>query len=153
RAAAAAGAGAIHVHPRDTEGQQRLDGATVGAAVAAIRAAVPGVPVGVTTGAWIEPDVDRRRALIESWQVLPDFASVNFHEDGAEEIAALLLGRGVGVEAGLWHAAAAARFFARGYAERCLRVLLEPMEQAPADALANAEAMRALLDGAGVGVP
>ncbi len=153
RAAVAAGAGAIHVHPRDAEGHQRLDASAVGAAVQAIRGAVPGVPVGVTTGAWIEPDVARRLELIGSWEVLPDFASVNFHEDGAEEIALLLIERGVGVEAGLWRPEAAERFVASGLAERCLRVLLEPMEQAPADPLTNAGAMQALLDEAGVGVP
>ena len=70
----------------------------------AVRAAAPGLPVGVTTGAWAEPDPDARVALIEAWTVLPDFASVNWHEAGAERVAAALLDRGVGVEAGLWHA-------------------------------------------------
>lgn len=39
--------------------------------------------------------------------MLPDFASVNWHEDGADEVAAALLEIGVGVEAGLWHVDAA----------------------------------------------
>lgn len=148
-----AGAGAIHVHPRNAEGEQRLDPETVGAAVEAIRNAVPGTPVGVTTGAWIEPQVARRLALIGSWQTSPDFASVNFHEEGAEEIAAHLIERGIGVEAGLWHQEAAERFVASGVAPRCIRVLLEPMEQTVEDALANVSAMQAVLDAAGLAVP
>ena len=82
-----AGARAVHVHPRNAKGREGLDAGTIGATVTAIRSDVPDVPVGVSTGAWIEPDADARLALVRSWQVLPDFASVNWHEDGAERIA------------------------------------------------------------------
>jgi len=60
------------------------------------------VAVGVSTGAWIEPDVSKRVAQIEAWTVLPDFASVNLSEPGFERVLAALLGRGVGLEAGIW---------------------------------------------------
>ena len=63
------------------------------------------VPVGVTTGAWAEPGPAARLERVRSWSMLsepPDHASVNWHEEGAEEIAAALLDRGVGVEAGIW---------------------------------------------------
>src|SRR5215213_7525336 len=65
-ACVAAGAGAIHLHPRDAEGRESLDAAVVDAVAAGVRAAC-GVPVGVTTGAWIEPDVERRLALVRAW--------------------------------------------------------------------------------------
>ena len=101
-AAVAAGAGAVHIHPRDGEGGESLAGEHVGPAVQAIRAACPGIPVGVTTGAWIEPDAERRVALIAGWaEEPPDFASVNFDEDGATDVAATLRRAGIGVEAGL----------------------------------------------------
>jgi uncharacterized protein (DUF849 family) len=70
----------------------------VAAALEAIRTACRSTPVGVSTGAWIVPDADQRRALIGAWEVLPDFAGVNFHEPGALEVARLLLSKGIAVE-------------------------------------------------------
>ncbi len=62
-----AGARAFHVHPRDAEGIERLDAAVVDSVVAAARGS-HGYPVGVTTGAWIEPDVVQRARLVgEGW--------------------------------------------------------------------------------------
>lgn len=55
-AAVAAGAAALHIHARGTDGAETLDAADCGAAISAIRAACPGVPVGVSTGAWMAPD-------------------------------------------------------------------------------------------------
>ena len=57
--------------------------------------------------------------------MLPDFASVNWHEPGAEQVAATLLERGVGVEAGLWHAGAVDAWLKSPIRDRCVRVLLE----------------------------
>src|SRR5215468_7190516 len=51
--AVAAGAEELHVHPRAVDGTQSVLAADVGAAVAAVRAACPGIPVGVSTGLWI----------------------------------------------------------------------------------------------------
>ena len=124
-AVVAAGAGALHLHPKDASGADSLHPADVAAVVDAVRAAVPGVPVGVTTGAWALPDPDERVAAVRAWTVLPDFASVNWHEDGADDVAAALLDRGVQVEAGLWHLEGVAAWQASPYRDRCLRVLLE----------------------------
>ncbi len=49
----AAGAEAIHLHPRRTDGGESLLAADVGAAVAAVRQAFPDTPVGVSTALWI----------------------------------------------------------------------------------------------------
>jgi uncharacterized protein (DUF849 family) len=102
-----AGAEAIHVHPRGSDGRESLDAADMGAAVFAIRAACPGVPVGVTTGLWAAADARVRHAQIAAWSrldsaALPDFASLNLHEHGSREVAAMLAAAGVGVEAGVW---------------------------------------------------
>ncbi len=51
-ACVAAGARAIHLHPRDAEGHERLDAEVVDEVVVRVRDACR-VPVGVTTGAWI----------------------------------------------------------------------------------------------------
>jgi uncharacterized protein (DUF849 family) len=113
---------------------------------------VPGLPVGVTTGAWALPDPDGRVAAVRSWTMLPDFASVNWHEDGAEQVAAALLDCGVGVEAGLWHADAVDAWSVSPLRDRCLRVLLELPDGTPAsDNAALVRAARTILRGRPVG--
>lgn len=104
------------------------------------------VPIGVTTGAWAEPDPAARLARVRSWSPLPDFASVNWHEPGAEELAALLLERGVAVEAGIWSGTdGAARFTASALGPRALRVLAEVMDPDPATAETSAHTLLAAL--------
>ncbi|PJE95448.1 hypothetical protein CUT44_24250 [Streptomyces carminius] len=141
--AVAAGARDVHLHPKGADGADSLEPR----AVAAVRGAVPaGVRVGVTTGAWAVPDPARRAALVRSWPVLPDHASVNWHEEGAEEVAGALLERGVGVEAGIWSGTDAARLFrASPLSGRVLRVLAEVTDTAPATAATTASALLAQL--------
>jgi uncharacterized protein (DUF849 family) len=123
-ACARLGAGGIHLHPRDEDGRESLDAAVVDATVRAVRAAC-GVPVGVATGAWVEPDPARRAALVRDWAE-PEFASVNLSEPGAVGVMrALLDGGRVGVEAGVWSVADAERLAASGLAGRVTRVLVE----------------------------
>ncbi|MEU6353499.1 3-keto-5-aminohexanoate cleavage protein [Streptomyces sp. NPDC047072] len=120
-----AGATDVHVHPKNPCGHDSLSPKVLAPTLEAIRARVS-VPVGVTTGAWAEPDPSARLARIRSWTVLPDHASVNWHEPGAEEVAAALMERGVGVEAGIWSGTdAAARFAVSPLGPRVLRVLAE----------------------------
>lgn len=158
RSSVAAGAEAVHLHPRDGSGAETLAAAEVGAAVRAVREACT-APVGVSTGAWIEGDPDRRAALVRSWSELPtgerpDFASTNLFEEGWREVFDALLEAGIGVEAGLWSPQDARRLVESGLAERCLRLLLEPVRETPAEAaLAAAGEMRGILDAAGVEAP
>ncbi len=97
-----AGAESLHVHPRDAAGRETLAAADVARALEAIRAAVPDMPVGISTGAWIAPGGSARLAPMRAWTVLPDFVSVNVHEPEAEAIVALMQARGIAIEAGLW---------------------------------------------------
>jgi hypothetical protein len=46
--------------------------------------------VGISTAAYIEPDLSSRIALIDAWTVLPDFVSVNLSEPGIEQVMAVL---------------------------------------------------------------
>jgi uncharacterized protein (DUF849 family) len=151
RACAEAGVFAVHVHPRGADGVESLHAPAIGDAVRAIRAAAPGIAVGVSTGAWILPDVDARLAAIASWDAaaLPDFASVNVHEDGADAVAAALAAHGVGLEAGVWTVEAAERFAAAPWREACVRVLIEIMGGGADEAVAAADAIVAALDRAG----
>jgi uncharacterized protein (DUF849 family) len=130
RDAVAAGAEAVHLHPRDAAGRESLEPADVGAAVAAVREACPSVPVGVTTGLWVTGgDVAARQAAVDGWAGLPpvhlpDFASVNVSEPGFAGVAGMLRALGVAVEAGVWTVADAA---ALSGLDELPRVLVEVM--------------------------
>ncbi|MER7172100.1 3-keto-5-aminohexanoate cleavage protein [Streptomyces mesophilus] len=139
--AVAAGAMDVHVHPKTPCGQDTLSPRAVAATIQAVRSLV-GVPVGVTTGAWAEPDPAVRVEQIRSWTVLPDHASVNWHEPGAEEVAAVLLERGVAVEAGLWSGTDGPRRFVESpLASRVLRVLAEVTDTSAGTAAVTAAAL------------
>ena len=161
-----AGAGAIHLHVRFTAGLKGLDAKNESHALAkeslysedvartllAVRSAAKVEidaakdQIGISTGAWILPDPAARLQAVAAWEVLPDFASVNFSEDGALELAQLLFSRGVDVEAGLCDADAAQVFLKSGLAARCIRVLLEPQEQEMEGALENVRAIEKVLE-------
>ncbi|WP_028922084.1 3-keto-5-aminohexanoate cleavage protein [Pseudonocardia acaciae] len=145
RASLAAGAAQVHVHPKDADGADSLHPRDVDPLVEAIRAACPGIPVGVTTGLWATGSAGARSELVAAWRSRPDYASVNWHEDGAEELADLLLDLGIGVEAGLWFADAARRFAGYPRAASCTRVLVEATDQDVAEAVREAEEMLAVL--------
>lgn len=147
-AAVAAGATDVHLHPKDAEGADTFEPDAVGSALSAVRDQVD-VPVGVTTGAWALPDPRARIGAVRSWTVLPDHASVNWHEDGAEEVAMALLERGVDVEAGLWSGTdGAERFAASALRSRVLRVLAEVVDRNPATMLATADGLLAAIGSA-----
>ena len=142
-ACAAAGAAVFHVHPRSSDGVESLLPADADRVVDVIRASAPRVSLGLTTGAWILPDVPKRADAIAHWRQLPDFASVNFDEEGCELVARTLLERGVGVEAGVLDAASTRRFLEAKIP--VLRVLIELQEQRLDDALRAADAIVAAL--------
>jgi uncharacterized protein (DUF849 family) len=147
------GADAVHAHVRDDQGRETLAAGAVGALMRAVRAAAPALPVGVSTGAWIVPDSGTRMGHVRQWRERPDFASVNFDEAGAADVANALLALGVGVEAGLASPAAAEAFVASGLAPRCLRVLLEPQEETVPEALATSALIEQVLRPAGITLP
>jgi len=149
-AAVAAGAAAVHVHPRGAGGTETLDPAVIDATVRVVRAAC-GVPVGVSTGAWIEPEPARRAALVAAWRE-PDFASVNLSEPGHREVMAALAA-GVGIEAGVGTVEDVAALAETGFAGRLVRVLVEPQDEDAEAAVTRAAAIDAALDAAGIGAP
>lgn len=117
-----AGAGAIHQHVRSTTGdayKESLHSTDVARTLSAVGSVSPEAQIGVSTGAWIVPDAAARFEVVKAWEVVPDFASVNFCEEGAVELADLLLSRNVGVEAGLCAAADAQILLQSGLAKRC----------------------------------
>lgn len=141
RSAVLAGADAIHFHVRDHNGKETLEAAFVNEQVKAVKAAVPDIPVGISTGAWIVPDVNKRLELVRQWEVLPNFVSVNGHEPGFEQIAREILERQIGVEAGLNSVQALENFSNHGLLKECFRLLIEPEEQELNMALATMKAI------------
>jgi uncharacterized protein (DUF849 family) len=150
-ACVAAGARAIHLHPRDSAGCERLDANVVDEVVVRVREAC-GVPVGVTTGAWIEPDLDRRLALVRAWRC-PDYASVNVSEDGATEVMEALLEAGIGIEAGVWSVDDAVRLAGSGLGGEVIRIMVEPVAIGATDAVGLVEDIHRALDEHGLTAP
>jgi len=150
QASAAAGAQVLHVHAFDEDGRESLAAAPTDAALRALRAACPGIPVSLTTRQGIEPDTERRHALIAGWNELPELVTVNFEEDDTATLCRHLIGRGVGIEAGLLAVADAERYVESPVARACTRVMIEPLDLDPERALADAETMQRIVEEAGI---
>ncbi len=102
RGAVAAGAAELHAHPRGPDGSDTVEPDSVAGAVRAIRAACPGTPLGLTTGLWTtDGDAELRHARVAAWE-LPDYVSANAGEEGFADLCALVTGRGVRIEVGVW---------------------------------------------------
>ncbi len=153
RLVADAGAGAVHFHPRAPDGRETLDPGWCGEAVSRVKELCPGIPVGISTAKWIESDQAKRLDAISEWDILPDFASVNFNERGYAAICKLLLKKGIAVEAGIWSIEDAVRLAKSRLHGRCLRVLVEVTEKDPKRAVSIADEIEGYLEHGGVETP
>src|SRR3954451_4642180 len=150
-----AGAAAFHIHPRDPEGLETLEAEPTAAALQAVRAAVPGVPVGGTTMIGIAgDDPERRLSLVRGWTVKPDFVSLNMEEPGADELARLLIDDlGVGIEAGVFTVEDAEALAASSFRDSLVRVLVEVDDEDPEAAVARCWQIEEALDAAAIATP
>jgi uncharacterized protein (DUF849 family) len=150
RASVDAGADVVHPHAY-VDGEETLEPEPCAAMVRAIREACPGVPISQTTALYIaDDDPERRLALVAGWTELPELVTANQGEEGIVELCEHLLARGVGIEAGLLTPADAEAYVESPIAARCIRVMIEPLDPDPAGAVADAEAMEAVLAEAGI---
>ena len=124
-AVSAVGAFAVHVHPRDVGGAPTMDAHACDAAVAAIRAAVADMPVGLSTAEVIDRDPFARAAAVRAWRRPPDFVSVNLSELGWAGIVRAALHAGVGVEAGLATPGDAEELARSPFVHQVVRALVE----------------------------
>ena len=157
RAVAEQGVSSVHIHPRGPDSLETLDPVYVGDAVAAIRAEVPGMEIGVPTGRWIQPDPDLRIEAVLQWGHLgigkPDVCSVNVHENGWEDVCKAAASVGIGVELGVWTSGDAVTLRQSTVPPGTVRVLAESTISDPQMAVAEAiRIKRALGDGLGVPV-
>lgn len=144
-----AGAGSIHLHPRNTSNKETLDPEVIAETLLRLRTKVS-VPIGVSTGEWIEGS--KTLDMIRNWSVVPDFASVNIHEENAPEIISLLRHKDIGVEAGVWTLESAHKLIKMGVTDT-LRVLIEPMQNSITEAIDNAQSILAELKRGAVSTP
>jgi uncharacterized protein (DUF849 family) len=144
---AAMGAGAVHIHPRDGKGYETLSADAHEQVISAVREGCPGMPIGVSTAAWIVPGWEQRLEAVAAWSVLPDFASVNISEVGALQVLDALLERGIEVEAGLAKERDARIFVEEGLDSAVLRILVEIDDDIdPEEAVRRAAAIDTVLD-------
>lgn len=120
-----AGASELHLHVRDASGAESLGPDDVDATIKALREALPGTLIGISTGAWIEKDDDRTLAYVSRWSVPPDYASVNLREKNAPAVIETLHRRGIGIEAGIADKTDAERLVRLGLDRLSLRILVE----------------------------
>ena len=128
----AAGAFALHLHPRDEEGRETLAASHVEAAWRPSARACPGVPVGVSTGLWIAgDDPELRLRLVAEWGTLAEPARLRVGQPlrgggGRRGRRPARGGRGRGGRAG---AGADAELLASGeLGGQLVRVLVEPQD-------------------------
>jgi len=150
RAAVDAGAHSVHVHAFDDAGRETLDGAACAKILRAIRALCPESPISLTTSATIVAHPNERLRIVEAWEEMPDLVSANQGEPGIVELCELLLFRGVGIEAGLLRTDDARAFVHSQLADRCRRVLIEPLDADPNTAVRHAAAMEDIVVSAGI---
>lgn len=150
RAAVDAGAHSVHVHAFDDAGRETLDGAACAKVLRAVRVFCPETSISLTTSATIVADPSERFRIVSAWGELPDLVTANQGEPGIRELCELLLSRGVGIEAGLLSVEDARAFVDSGVADRCRRVLIEPLDDDPIVAISHAAAMESIVVSAGI---
>lgn len=149
----AAGADVVHLHIREGENGQTIRPDALAAVLREVRAAAPDAVLGTTTGLWTCSGPEERYALVKAWEVLPDFASVAFSEEGAAETAALVVARGMDLESAVWSMDDVPALLASSTLHQNVRILIEPMDEDPDTAVTHARTMAAAILAAGVTCP
>lgn len=115
-----AGAESLRLVPRDPSGRVSLAAADVAGTLAAVRAAAPGLAIGIGLDAIGGPIIE----AVRGWRVVPDFATVDLDDDGADAVVGLLSARGIGVEAAVASQGAARRYVGSRLPRYSLRVVV-----------------------------
>jgi uncharacterized protein (DUF849 family) len=150
KAATDAGAHSVHVHAFNDNGEETLDAIACSRVLRAIRRVCPGVSVSLTSSATIEPDPDKRLAIVQAWTDFPDLVTANQGEEGIIALSEWLMSQGVEIEAGLLSTHDARKFVASPIRYKCRRVLIEPLDADPKEALRHAAEMEEIVLSAGI---
>lgn len=126
------GVTSVHIHPRAQDGTETLAPMDVGDAVAAVRAAVVGIEIGVPAARWVQPDWQDRVQAVLAWGRLgvgmPDVVSVNVHDMGWREVCAAAKSVGMDIELGVWTIGDAVTLRQAGLPPGTIRLVAEPTE-------------------------
>jgi uncharacterized protein (DUF849 family) len=149
------GAAVVHAHARAASGAQSIHPDEIGSMVRAVRALDPSVIIGTTTGLWTCSGHEERMLLVAAWpdDALPDFASVTFAEEGGAEAAQLVIDRGMVLESAVWSMEDVPGLLASPTLTKNVRILIEPEDEDPAEAVATCRQMARAIRAAGVETP
>jgi len=136
----------FHIHCYDSSGIESLKPEDVNGLVSRVKNISSDIQIGISSGDWIVPDLEKRIRYIKEWQFVPDFASVNMIEENAIEISNVLLSKGVLIEAGLNEKKAAEIFVKSNLGAGCCRILIEPEEENLAAAINTISEIENVLD-------
>lgn len=125
----------FHIHCYDKNGNESLNPEDVNNLVSEVKSISSDIQIGISSGEWIEPNLEKRINYIKEWKILPDFVSVNIIEENAVEISNILIAKGILIEAGLNEKKAAEIFVKSNLESFCCRILIEPEEENFADAI------------------
>ncbi len=150
-----AGADVVHAHARTPDGGQTIAPEHIAALVRAVRDEDPRIVVGTTTGLWTCDGHADRMDKINSWQedLLPDFASVAFCEEGAAEAAEAVISRGMLLESAVWSMEDVPALLASPTLHQNIRVLVEPLAEDPDQAVHDCREIAEALRAGGVTAP
>ncbi len=123
-----AGARGVHLHPRDEDGNESLRPRDVNRTVSAVLRLADqcgvDVEIGLTTGAWIVPDLQSRIDMVCAWEAV-DCATVNLSEEGFGQVMGAMTSSGIGIDVGLWDLSEIERFAGSGFVQHVQRVSIE----------------------------
>jgi uncharacterized protein (DUF849 family) len=143
----------FHIHCYDENGNESLKPNDVKNLVVLVKNISPEIQIGISSGDWIEPDFEKRKSYISSWEKIPDFISVNMIEDHAVEISNLLISKGVLIEAGLNEKKAAEIFVESNFKKNCYRILIEPEPEEFDPAIQTINEIEKVIDSNNIQIP
>ncbi len=143
----------FHIHCYNENGNESLKPHDVNNLVLLVKNISPEIQIGISSGEWIEPDLEKRKSYINAWENIPDFISVNMIEDDAIEISNLLISKRVLIEAGLNEKKAAEIFVESNLTKNCCRILIEPEIEEFDSAVQTINEIEKVLDSNNVKIP
>ena len=143
----------FHIHCYDEKGNESLKPQDVNRLVSSVKNISSEIEIGISSGDWIEPDLEKRKKYIKEWKNVPDFISVNIIEDDAVEISKLLISKGIKIEAGLNEKRAAEKFIESNLISDTFRILIEPEPEELSAAIKTVNEIEEILDKKNLEIP
>ena len=149
------GASVVHAHARDINGKETIRPDEVAHMVSAAKNLHSSIVIGTTTGLWTCESHFERLSLMKEWQsdALPDFASITYREEGADEVAELILERGMELESAVWAMNDVPALLDSPFLKNNVRILIEPETTSIEEALHTCLEIKAIFEKEAPGIP